>query len=864
MTEPKRKSLLERWRSLSERQMETAVVIVAALALIVILAVIFMVMAWGVGGTILLLILVAAATLGVLATAKWHRKWAAAAREAQERYEASRPHPLQGNFPVRMTFLGAGAVLSCNRGTLRNPFVYAIAGGEHETSEPSLIASGLLVAPLGMAAEDLPYWPSYHGASPAQRSVYIDWLLGGRKSLPSRIGYAFIFFYGLERRLLIDQADHFVIFDEVMRLKQLNLADPHRFSQSFESYTSSFLWLFATVFAKRIDQGRMRQLAESVKSWNEDSLSSLLIWFHQAEIPLADWAAYLVAGQLPSSQRSVITERVNDHFRTLFAGRYKEAFGQGLVVQSSKRMRRLSYKPASAAIRAVQLDGPNPLGLISQFRKLSEIWNLCIDDLRRLSYVVRKESDQQDIQQVLPGDRAAVQARPSVTPAQRTDQLTPAAWETLPLDLRSHVDHPLTDPICKLVSESTDDEGNTLIPVGKLASLMGYGNKERLTVSESATLCRTVQHIGYCLEPDARLAGRAYRTGETVTAFLNTVDAVTSPDRYRVASVMLRFGLTVAAADGNIAEDKLAVIVQDIERLLGLNDHERKRLDALLTLLTATGVGDLPKVAKVLRPEQVQAVSLMLLALAARDGIVTQEEIDAIKKCDKALGLSRDEIEKTIDSLRGKGQQPDNEPVTVQASVAGAFGEQIPAPKKKAEPVLRLNRAAIAQIMQDTQEVAKMLADAMNAGEAEHVGKEPFTTPFVEVEQHSQESAPENPSPSTTTTATAPTTTAVTTPAAVPATSQAPAASPPSEPVKKDSTALDPTPPQRYAAFYQILISRTEWDIKEIDGLARQQSLMLSGAIDALNEWAAGKYGGQLFVEDGAKLLIEQAYLKQG
>jgi len=202
--------------------------------------------------------------------------------------------------------------------------------------------------------------------------------------------------------------------------------------------------------------------------------------------------------------------------------------------------------------------------------------------------------------------------------------------------------------------------------------------------------------------------------------------------------------------------------------------------------------------------------------------------------------------------------------VTVQASVAGAFGEEIPVPKRKTEPVLHLNRAAIAQIMQDTQEVAKMLADAMSAGEAEHVGKDPFTTPFVEVKQPSQVSIPENTSPSATTTAAAPVTNAVIAPAAVPVPPGTLAASPSSESAKKDSATLDRTPPQRYAAFYQILISRTEWDIKEIDDLARQQSLMLSGAIDALNEWAAETYGGQLFIEDGAKLLIEQGYLKQG
>ena len=126
-----------------------------------------------------------------------------------------------------------------------------------------------------------------------------------------------------------------------------------------------------------------------------------------------------------------------------------------------------------------------------------------------------------------------------------------------------------------------------------------------------------------------------------------------------------------------------------------------------------------------------------------------------------------------------------------------------------------------------------MLAEAMNAGE--QPGQSPFSTLFVP------------PAP-----------TVVMPPAQ--AVSQATDTAPQTE-GQPTATAGAIAVPPRYAIFYQLLISKPQWDLKEIDGLARQQGLMLSGAIDALNEWAAETYGGQLCVEDGGRVLVEQAYL---
>ena len=54
------------------------------------------------------------------------------------------------------------------------------------------------------AGDEIGYWPHY-GRIPAKcRGTYLKWLAGGRAEPEAYIGCVFLYFYGLERRLLID------------------------------------------------------------------------------------------------------------------------------------------------------------------------------------------------------------------------------------------------------------------------------------------------------------------------------------------------------------------------------------------------------------------------------------------------------------------------------------------------------------------------------------------------------------------------------------------------------------------------------------------------------------------------------------
>lgn len=113
--------------------------------------------------------------------------------------------------------------------------------------EPALINPKLKVEIPSGYEGPLEYWPSYSRISPSARGVYLEWLAGGRKDPNIEIGYVFLFFYGLERRLLADNpADGHVerelpwVRAEVARLRSIYGSA----SRSFRGYLSIVQHLF--------------------------------------------------------------------------------------------------------------------------------------------------------------------------------------------------------------------------------------------------------------------------------------------------------------------------------------------------------------------------------------------------------------------------------------------------------------------------------------------------------------------------------------------------------------------------------------------------------------------------------------------
>jgi sulfur transfer protein SufE len=109
-------------------------------------------------------------------------------------------------------------------------------------SEPSLIWEKLPIKSNVGLIEEAMYWPSYSSFSPEARYQYLRWL--GDITQPTNLSYVFLYFYGLERHLLVGEYD--LAVDEIARLLK---AHPKK---SFVNYASQSL-IVASLGKRRLD-----------------------------------------------------------------------------------------------------------------------------------------------------------------------------------------------------------------------------------------------------------------------------------------------------------------------------------------------------------------------------------------------------------------------------------------------------------------------------------------------------------------------------------------------------------------------------------------------------------------------------------
>ena len=72
---------------------------------------------------------------------------------------------------------------------------------------PSLININFPIAKTNpdTKGDKMSYWPSYSEIEPDCRLAYLQWLASGKKNPNASIGYVFLYFYGIERRVVIDK-----------------------------------------------------------------------------------------------------------------------------------------------------------------------------------------------------------------------------------------------------------------------------------------------------------------------------------------------------------------------------------------------------------------------------------------------------------------------------------------------------------------------------------------------------------------------------------------------------------------------------------------------------------------------------------
>ena len=307
-----------------------------------------------------------------------------------------------------LRWFGRGERITLGAYRLQEPMVYVSEGNPRE-DEASCIDVSLDVGQT-MPAPGIRFKThlSYALLSPNQRANYLQWLSHGRTSAPDDIGFAYLFFCGLERRLLMDQQDEAPILEEVIRLLDTCTA-----SGLFDAYLNLFLaFSLARLGVELIDDRLFNAVFEKQRlRWDENTLT-LLKWeenlqavalarFCKKRIPLPATWALRVARKNPLFPNSIAWTVPTDKLKSLFKIRYHDQFGAGLILEASRDDLEMHYCPVnpslpieadSSRLSNTRISIPNLLSFKNQFDPVVTILSRCVDDLRSSSRVLVKET----------------------------------------------------------------------------------------------------------------------------------------------------------------------------------------------------------------------------------------------------------------------------------------------------------------------------------------------------------------------------------------------------------------------------------------------------------------------------------------
>lgn len=554
--------------------------------------------------------------------------------------------------------------------------------GRHGQSDNAFIdpSKSALKSGADYDGQGMSYWPSYASIEPRSRATYLKWLASGRSDPDYNVGYVFLYFYGLERRVFVDRTDaqeRAEIIAEVERLLEV-----YGMNHSIRRYLGAFLEA-ANIMGDPPDD----PTPVFDHTGYDVPANVLLVIGNMAargEALTADW---LLSWYMchPETYPRTPAKRAFPEFRAYFRHLFDQKFPGGMKLRVPKRRLKLQYHAASGnfvADLAEQLgDVPDVSGFSKPLVEAGRLADDATDALDKFSRYLGRNPD----------GRGTIEAH-----------------ALLPEEIWPYFPCAELDDLRVWVAERIADGG--LVLVENLVARLEGARPDKIGKRQLTGAADALAKLGIGMAPDPRFALRRPKFGEPVVLF-ELPEGVTSVEdpsaEYQSSLLSLVVGTMVAHADGRIDAQEEAHLRGQFESNPALPAAERARLAANMLWMRSVPP-DLGQIRARLKdaPPALQGTLGQLAVIAAgADGRVDPEEVKVIERLYKTMGLDNGQVYSDIHALT-----TNTEPITVRNADASSGEYAIPA-APVAERSFTLDASRISSVLQDTAKVANVLGD---------------------------------------------------------------------------------------------------------------------------------------------------------
>lgn len=639
-------------------------------------------------------------------------------------------------------------------------------------TEASLVDDSLKVENKSSNFEDesLGYWPKFISLTPKGRGAFLSWLSGNRNDPETPLGYVFIYFYGLERRITVDSIKQAVddtefksLFDEILRLKGI-----YGKSRSFSNYSTRLLEFMCLLRPHVVSHPELEKTPQRDSLLFKHRLATTV----SEEKPVSAELALAWIRFYPDYNLKKPARRCGYEFSQMFTRLYSKKYGEGIRVKPNKTRLKIEYHPASSSLRGIsfpQKDLPDPSNLKGPTNKLIAIADACTSELDAYSrYLAKPDTSRTDIEAVL------------LLPDELGD-----LGSTLGLGK------------FKKWADDAISTKNGLVNVEEFWIYTKSPLPAKINKKEAELIQNLAQKAGYGIAPDTRYHHAKTSTDGKLALFPDGHGKYFEPSKaFNEMGMALRLGAMVATIDSHVDQTEKNILIQLIDHDTNLSPTEKQSLHAYLVwrLNTPSNATGLKARVGTLGETEKAAVSRILIGVAMADGKIDPEEIKQLEKLYALLGLDKALVTGDIHGMSSSktGVRPASHQSETISTASTSF---------------QLDESILAIHESETKDVQSMLG-------AIFVENEPAGEP--------DDSATD------------------------------------STDIEEES-GID----KKHYALFESLIRKDKWTREEVEALCRDSSLMVSGAMETINDWSFDKVDAAVLEEDGDAIYVDQEIVEE-
>lgn len=489
--------------------------------------------------------------------------------------------------------------------------------------------------------DEMGYWPKYSDIPAKCRGAYLKWLAEGRVEVKANIGYVFLFFYGLERRIFVDAVENNVqpqerldIVNEVIRLLEL-----YGDNNSFKTYAQNFLSMEWLLFQR--DDDKIPEYLKFNGQYPNDILRFLLGKFSDKQVAIPHDIALDWVIQHPSLGIRLRTpaRRCPNEFRELFKLKYTNKFGEGIIVKPNKTLLEINYHSASSTIGSILLSKeilnlPDPFILTAPVKKLVNLIEECTKELEPFSKYIGKEGN----------DLGSLYCQ-----------------SLLPKELMHQASN--VKKLKNLLANKFNDNDFVILKVSELYDLLDEKVPLVIDKKEAEKLAILIETLEFGIAPDNRYHHlKPIHNGDIVLFKNGHGEKFSLSKEFLMVCSILRLGAIISQIDGHVSQGEEELLFKMINENGILTNIEKDSLKAFLhwALITPQDVSGLKKKLENADQSEKTAIGHILISIAYADGKIDTEEIKQLEKIYTLLGLNKTQVVNDLHHLSVA-----NEPVIV-------------------------------------------------------------------------------------------------------------------------------------------------------------------------------------------------------